>query len=116
MSIGQCDTSTWPMWYDLSDLFDTATIWGWYLYFLSVTIIDLLYILCMTSASTHFVSCCLYIDAMCNHINFIAHSLQLNFDEYSNNETDSLKRKAFDDEIPANVQKSILKFVQIHNQ
>lgn len=110
---GQYDTSTWPMFYDLPVPFNRELIWGWYLYLLALTIFDLLYILCMTSVSTYFVSCCYYIEAMCNHINSVVRSVLLDFAEHSN-ENDSNKRKALEDAIPKKVQSAIVQLIHTH--
>lgn len=111
--IGQYDASTWPRWYALPVPFDTALIWGWYLYFLAAAIFDLIYILLMVSATAHFVGCCYYIEAMCKHIDRIVRSVQWDFIEY-NNETDSCKRKAMKGNIPRKIQTAILKLIHTH--
>lgn len=110
---GQFDTTAWPMWFELPVPFDTTLIWGWYLYLLAIAIFDLMYMLCMISVSTYFMSCCCYLEAMCKHIDCIVHSVQLKFDKY-NNEIDSRKRKVFQDEIPIKLQTAMLKLIKIH--
>lgn len=65
--IGNLDTSTWPLPFNLVVPFDTKLIWGWYLLYLLQFCISLAYITSMVSVTSYFVSCCFYIEAICTH-------------------------------------------------
>lgn len=98
------------MWFELPLPFDTASIWGWYIYYITASVLELMYILCMVSATTYFVSCCFYIGAMCDHFDFVAHSIQKNFNDDNHKEMNPYQRKMFNEKIMAKMRKAI----QIH--
>lgn len=105
--IGQYDTSTWPRWFELPLPFDTASIWGWYLYFIGVTILDLMYMVFMISATTYFVGCCCYIEAMCEHIDRIVQTIQSDFSDYEQRKFNPHQCKVFDSQIMQQIEKII---------
>lgn len=68
MWFGNFDTSTWFIPVNLACPFDTSTIFGWYMMLLLFQIpCGFAFLLSITAIVTHFVSCCLYIIACCDH-------------------------------------------------
>lgn len=72
---GNCDTSTWILPYKLSVWFDTASIQGWYWLWFVQANVGLTYSLVMITISSYFVCCCFYIGALCDHFDYLIHSL-----------------------------------------
>lgn len=70
------DTSTWILPYRLSVPFDTKEIWGWYLLWFMQANIGFTYSTTQIAISSHFMSCCFYIGAICDHFDHIIGSIQ----------------------------------------
>lgn len=84
MWTGNFDTSTWLLPYNLYIPFDTSTVLGWFLLWLIQCYIALVYSLSATCSMTYFVSCCLYIVAMCDHFNLKVQSINSFLDNLKN--------------------------------
>lgn len=112
--IGQYDTSTWPTSIELPLPFGTATIWGWYLHFITFTILDLMYMVFMISATTYFVCSCLYINAMCDHIDLIRQSIQFDLNDFGQSKLNPSQWKAFNEKSMGKIQKIIAVQVEIN--
>lgn len=111
--IGNFDTSTWPILYDLKGLFEANTIWGWYLLWFLTSSMDLSYTLSMSSTTTYFISCCIYIGAICDHFNVSMCSTQ-ELVKRNRMEKDSEERELNQLKIREQMQTSIGIHSQIH--
>lgn len=78
---GNNDASTWPILFELSVPFDTKTIGGWYLLLMITACLDLSFLICVISATTQFIGCCIYMLAICEHFNLIMQTVQANIEE-----------------------------------
>lgn len=83
---GNLDTSTWPLPFNMIVPFDAKPIWGWYLLWFIQINCAMSYCICTVAPTSYFISCCLYIGATCDHLDFITHSINLN-DENSRQES-----------------------------
>lgn len=70
INVGNLDTSTWILPLSIGFPISTETIWGWYLMWLSELFIGYGYSVCTSTATSYFVSICLYIGAVCDHFDF----------------------------------------------
>lgn len=91
MYIGNWDASTWPLPFNYVVPFDESTVWGWYLMWLIQTNSAISYCLGATSTTSYFMTCCLYIGALCDHFDLFAHSVDVAVIQ-SEVEIDSVKR------------------------
>lgn len=57
-------------------LFDSQTILGWLLTWFFQLNEGIAYFICVIITTTHFICCCVYIMAMCNHLNLIIDSVK----------------------------------------
>lgn len=73
---GNLDTSTWLMPFVLAMPFRTDTLLGWYAMWFFTSSMDFCYILCMSSITTYYVSTCVYIEAMRNHLKYVMRLVQ----------------------------------------
>lgn len=67
MNIGNLNTSTWILPLSIGFPISTETIWGWYLKWFAELFIGIGYSVCTSTATSYFVSICLYIGAVCDH-------------------------------------------------
>lgn len=74
--MGRYDTSIWILPFFLSVPFNTNTIWGWCLLLFINIYIGFAYTLVMTTITSYFISCCLYVSAVCKHFNMIIESVE----------------------------------------
>lgn len=77
MHVGNYDTSTWLLPYRLSVPFDTKQIWGWYLLWFFQTNIGFTYSTTQIGISSHFMSCCFYISAICDNFDYLINSMEI---------------------------------------
>lgn len=85
IATGNLDTTTWPLPLNLVMPFDTKPIWGWYLFWFIQFCMSLSYITCMVAVTTYFICCCYYIDAICNHFNYLVQSIEEYVDQNKEN-------------------------------
>lgn len=77
---GNYDTSAWTLPLDIAVPFDKTTLSGWYfLWFIEMNT-DLAYALSFILITSYFVCCCFYIDAICNHFDFLCDSIVADID------------------------------------
>lgn len=76
MITGNRDTTTWILPYKMSVPFNTRTIHGWYILWFVQSNTGLSYSLVMVTISSYFVCCCFYIEALCDHFDYLIHSLK----------------------------------------
>lgn len=107
--MGNYDTSTWPAPMDLSVPFDKSTIIGWYSLTFILMCMDLTYLISLLLGTTHFIACCIYIAAICEHHELVLRSWQENI-EQNQREAD---RQKFE-ENSAKIREQIKGIVQIH--
>lgn len=76
--IGNFDTTTWLLFFDMVVPFSIETICGYYAMWLFQTNVDLVYSLIMISITSHFISGCLYIHAICDQFKYLMHQIEEN--------------------------------------
>lgn len=81
LCIGNYDQSTWPAPMDLAVPFDKNTIYGWYLLTFMLMYLDLSYLLSSLLGVTHFIGCCYYIAAVCEHYELVLKLIQESIEE-----------------------------------
>lgn len=74
--MGNLNTSTWHLPYNLYVPFDTSIIYLWYFFWLIQFYVAMSYSMTITCSTTYFLSCCFYLVALCEHF----HSLIKSFD------------------------------------
>lgn len=79
--IGNNDASTWPIVYELSIPFDSKTVFGWYFLLLFNMCMDLAYLMSFILGTNQFIGSCIYIEAMCEPIDFIMQMIQANVEK-----------------------------------
>lgn len=60
---------------------DTSKVWGWYLLWLAECHIGFTYSAGMVTISAHFVGCCIYIVAFCDHFDYLMSKVQGQVDQ-----------------------------------
>ena len=68
---GNNDPSTWYLAFYTEIPLDQTRVLGWFVTWLIQLFMAYSYVLCMTTNTTFFVSCCYYIYAMCEHYNVV---------------------------------------------
>lgn len=71
IAIGNVDTSTWLLPFDLVVPFETSSLGGWYLLWIFNLQIPIVYSTCLTSTLSYFLCCCLYFGALCDHFDLM---------------------------------------------
>lgn len=69
--IGNLDTSTWVLAFNICLPFNTLNLFGWYLKWIINLAMSISYALSLTSITSYFVCCCIYIHAICKHFNLL---------------------------------------------
>lgn len=64
---GNLDTSTWMVPFNIDVPFDTSSVFGWYMFYIVQGFVAYTYSLNQPAIITFFMSCCLYIEALCEH-------------------------------------------------
>lgn len=90
---GNKDASTWALPMDLSVPFNTSTISGWYLTWFFQFNISLCYVSCIITITTYFVCCCIYINAICEHYQFLYDAVLASLNRYQKEKNATLKRE-----------------------
>lgn len=80
IACGNYDTSNWYLAFNVVVPFDQTCIWGWFLTWLIQLFMAFAYVMCMTTFTSFFVSCCYYIYAMCDHVNVLINSVSKTFE------------------------------------
>lgn len=88
--LGNIDTASWDLPYRLSVPFSTKSIWGWLLMWFCQSNLAMSYSLAMVSVTSHFVCCCLYTNAICDHFNYLINLLN---EEIDLNRTEKYPKK-----------------------
>lgn len=109
--VGNYDTSKWILPYELSVPFDTKEIWGWYLLWLIQVNIGFTYSTTQIASSSYFMSCCFYIGAICDHFDYIIHSIQ---NDVERNRTE--RNLSFYQQNIRNLRRNLFQAVEIHNK
>lgn len=78
---GRMDTSKWILPFVISVPFDTSQFYGWYLLWFIQLNMSIAYTCVMLSITSYFVSCSVYICAICDHFDLIFKSLKKDDDE-----------------------------------
>lgn len=81
LCIGNYDASTWVPLLQMSIPFDTKTIYGWYLLLFMLICTDIAYLSCLILGTTHFVGCCMYIMAICEHFDVAMQTVQATIEQ-----------------------------------
>lgn len=69
--VGNRDTSTWILAFNIVVPFNSQSIFGWYFKWFINLAMSISYALLLTSITSYFVCCCLYIHAICRHFHLI---------------------------------------------
>lgn len=64
---GNYNTSSWLQPYNLVVPFETESIFGWFKLYLVQCYLGTVYSLSKSSVTSYFMSCCLYVTALCEH-------------------------------------------------
>lgn len=80
IAIGNYDTSSWPLLFNYATPFSTATILNWFFMWIVQVNESLGYSRCMTCVTSYYVSCCNYINAMCDHFDLIMEAMRLDLE------------------------------------
>lgn len=75
MYVGNYNTATWNLPYLISVPFDESQVWGWYLKWLIECNLAGFYSFGMIMITSHFIGCCYYLDAICDHFDCVMASL-----------------------------------------
>lgn len=97
--IGNFDTSTWILPLHMVVPFSTDSLFGWYLLWWIQWSMGIFYGLCTVVITAFFVCCCFYIEAICEHFDFIIQSM--------NADVNPKSQKKFSNENPNVIQKFI---------
>lgn len=85
--IGQYDPTKWPLPFTISVPFDTTTFLGWYiLWFIQFNMANA-YVFTMMTITSYFVSCSVYICAICEHFDLLFKSFKEDVDRSQNSKT-----------------------------
>lgn len=87
---GDYDASKWPFPISIWVPFNETTLWGWYLLWFILFNMSMCYALCFIAITSYFVSCCLYIGAICDHFDLLCNSIMGDIELFQS-ETDSIK-------------------------
>lgn len=110
ISIGNLDTSTWILPYKMCVPFDTRSPLGWFAMWFVQTQTGISYSAVLVTISTYFVCCCFYIVGLCEHFDYLIHSLE------ENDESNGQAENAIPKEQRIRFMKETLsKAVNIHN-
>lgn len=86
---GNYNTSSWLKPYNLVVPFETESISGWFMLYLIQCYLGTVYSLSKSSVISYFMSCCLYVAALCQHFALIV-------DQIKEINTKRLKMKGFE--------------------
>lgn len=75
ISVGNYDTSSWFLAYNVLVPFNMTSISGWLMTWVYQWSMGLVYSLSVTSVTSYFVSCCFYIGTLCEHFKLIMQSI-----------------------------------------
>lgn len=96
--VGKIDPSAWPLPFNMSVPFDITIMWGWYLMWFIQINAAFSYCLATVLTTSYFMICCFYINAMCDHFDFLIRSIE--FDVRQNlKETNFLKSQQISQKI-----------------
>lgn len=70
---GNSNASIVPLAFSMSVPFSTSVYWGWYLLYCVQFSISTAYITTMVLITSYFLSCCFYINAICQHFDHLIH-------------------------------------------
>lgn len=76
--IGNWDTSTFVLAFNIVVPFNTRHLFGWYIQWLIQLCMSISYVLCVVSVTSYFVCCCFYVQAICDHFNLLIDSIDQN--------------------------------------
>lgn len=76
IAVGNSDTSTWLLPFQFAVPFNPSIIWKWYILWIYNLLANLAYAGIITSVSSYFVCCCLYIQGICHHFDLLIDSIQ----------------------------------------
>lgn len=76
ITVGNLDTSTWVIAFNIVVPFDTQSLFGWYLQWLIQLSMSISYVLSVVSVTSYFVCCCFYIQTICDHFDMLVKSIE----------------------------------------
>lgn len=106
---GNLDTSTWLLPFQFAVPFETKTVWKWYILWVYNLKANLAYAGIITSVSSYFVCCCLYIQGICNHFNLLIQSLQNDVEQYKKDTNPKIMQ-----EKSQSIKKTFCKAIEAH--
>lgn len=113
IAMGNNDASTWPIVYEFSVPFNTKTIFGWYVLLLMTACIDLAYVACLVLGTNQFIGCCIYIEAICEHIDLIMQTIEANV-KRNIDEKNPRKMEETNTEIKAQLRNAITTHIMVY--
>lgn len=75
--MGDSDPSTWSLPFMIVSPFDTNSILGWFLTWFYEFNMSVMYFTYLFTTCSHFLCCCYYIIAICDHFSTIIHSIKV---------------------------------------
>lgn len=108
--VNNFDTSTWTLFFNFAVPINTKSIWVWYLLLFAQCSVDLSYVLSMVAITSYFVCCCFYIWAICDHFDYVIHSIDGTVEQ---NEMDDNPRQ--NEENVRKVTEQMGKAIAVHN-
>lgn len=93
LAIGNFDTLTWPLPFDMVVPFQTNTFFGWYSLWFYNLLCNLAYVACLTSTSSYYVCCCFYLGGLCDHFDFTIQALEKDVQQNRHEINPQKKRK-----------------------
>lgn len=110
--IGNLDTSTYFLPLRVAQPFDIDTLPKWYFFYVLQLTFGITYILSVVVATSYFVCCCFYLEALCDHFDYLIEmvdaELQIGSCGRSNDQTNAWKTSA-------NARKLLKNTIDHHN-
>lgn len=109
IAIGIYDTSLWYLFLFMTFPFDSTHLVGWFSHWFLQFSMALAYAATMTSIASYFMSCCFYIDTMCEHFHLMLNSVKRNVELYN---METLQRDAVT--IKSKIRKQLSYAIEFH--
>lgn len=112
ISIGNYDTSKYFLPLRVAAPFNIDSLFRWYLFYVLQLTFGFSYILSVISATSYFVCCCFYLNALCDHFDYLIELVEAECDQ---NHSQSNERAAIYKSSP-NLRKLLSNTVDHHNK
>lgn len=78
ITIGNFNTTSWKLMFNISSPFDQTDAFSWFIRWFIEICMGVTYSLTIVYITSYFVACCFYINAMCEHFDFLMCSIGKN--------------------------------------